>query len=443
MGPKTLKFLAAGGDHSPFLRALSGRRILGVNPPVFDFAWFDLWSKPVGLLSLMGWLRSRGNRVELIDCLYEARTAPRTFGRWKVAREPLRKPGPLAHIPRRYWRFGLGEEAFRRRLADVEPPDLVLVTGAMTYWYPGVRSVIRALKEAFPSVPLLLGGAYARLCPEHALSSGADLVQTEPLPLSLGGPAMDLYDRPEYGVLITSWGCPMHCSYCAARVLWGAFRERPMEEVLKDLGEQMGLLSMTDLAFYDDALLVNPERRFYPLCAHIRGHFPKLRLHTPNGLHVARLDERCCSELFETGFRTIRLSLEGVDAYTRGQSAEKAGARDYERAVCNLLRAGYVEEDIETYILVGLPGQDLRDVERAVDFVLALGGYPKLAEFSPIPGSLLFGEALRLTPEIGKEPLLQNNTLYAPYVARTMAPESLQSLRDRARRRSPDGMEDG
>ena len=55
------------GDISEALTSLKGATVLGINPPVYDFAWFDLWSKPAGLLSLMHNLRRRGNDIHLID----------------------------------------------------------------------------------------------------------------------------------------------------------------------------------------------------------------------------------------------------------------------------------------------------------------------------------------------------------------------------------------
>ncbi|MDR3229875.1 MAG: radical SAM protein [Synergistaceae bacterium] len=421
------------GDISPALRNWRGARVLGINPSVYDFAWFDLWSKPVGLLALLRFLRSGGNEVYLVDCLYEARTEPLTFGRWRVERERVEKPGPYRNIPRRYYRFGLSGAALRERLGARPGPDVIFVTSAMTYWYRGVFEAIETARAVFPDVPVVLGGTYARLCPEHAARSGADFVQTRPLScLPLGSPAMDLYDAPSCGVLLTSRGCPMRCDYCAARRLWPEFEQRPLRDVFADLSAQMSLPTVTDMAFYDDALLINRERHFYPLCRHIRERYPGLRLHTPNGLHVAQLDDECCRTLFRTGFRTIRLSLEGTDDFTGRASSGKATVSDYARAVASLLRAGYGHDAIETYILAGLPGQDAANVRASIDTVRSLGGRPKLAEFSPIPGTPLYEDALRLTPGISDEPLLHNNTIYAQYASKTLSPDGLQSLKDLA-----------
>ena len=40
---------------------IKGKNILGVNPPVTDFAFFDLWSKPMGFLYLLEKMRELGN----------------------------------------------------------------------------------------------------------------------------------------------------------------------------------------------------------------------------------------------------------------------------------------------------------------------------------------------------------------------------------------------
>jgi radical SAM superfamily enzyme YgiQ (UPF0313 family) len=424
------------GDVSRALQNLKGATVLGINPPVYDFSWFDLWSKPVGLLCLLQTLRHAGNTVHLVDCLYEGHTKPLDFGRWKVERLLVEKPEPYKDIPRRYYRFGLNGTALQRRLASCPVPDVIFVTSAMTYWYKGVFEVIEAVREVFPGVPEVLGGIYARLCPRHAAGSGADFIQTEPFPRAPhdASPALDLYDAPSYGVLVTSLGCPMHCDYCAARRLWPGFDQRPLECIFTDLAAQMSLSTVTDMAFYDDALLMNKERHFYPLCRHLRERYPKLRLHTPNGLHVAQLDDQCCRTLFRTGFRTIRLSLEGTDDFIGRASSNKVTTSDYQRAVTSLLHAGYGSEQIETYILVGLPGQDISHLRASIQAVNALGARPKLAEFSPIPGTALFEESLGRTPRIADEPLLHNNTIYAQYVAKNLTPEELQSLKDLAKK---------
>ncbi len=420
------------GDFSEVLSGLRGATILGINPPAFDFTFFDFWSKPLGLLFILDALREQGNDIHLVDCIYEGATEPLSFGRVRVERTEVRKPPPFAHIPRRYHRFGMNEEAFLQRLRCLPKPDYILVTSGMTYWYEGVRWCIGHLREIFPSVPLLLGGVYARLCPAHAVRSGADMVQTEPLRLELNGPAMDLYDAPAYGVLMTSFGCPMACEYCASRRLSPSYTERSVGEVLRDAARQFALPGVHHAAFYDDALLINKERRFYPLCETLRTRFPHVQYHTPNGLHVHEIDRRCAEELKRTGFTTIRLSLESTDPGFQRRGSNKTTAEEFQFACAQLVEAGYDIRRVETYILAGLPGQSLRSVEESIRFVQRCGARARLAEYSPVPDTPMFEEVAARMPELRREPLLSNKSVFSTYVAGILAPEAMQSLKNLA-----------
>ena len=415
------------------LFSLAGKKILGVNPPVVDFAFFDLWSKPMGLLYLLGKMRKLGSQVELIDCIHEGAVGVKTCGREKIGSVELEKPAVYAGIRRKYHRFGLSEEAFRLRLREAASPDCVFLTSVMTYWYPGVRWAIDVIKSELPGTPVYLGGIYARLCPEHAASLGADFLVTENWTPDVTHPAMDLYEKLPYGVTMTSFGCPLHCKYCASHVLWPAYRRRPAAEVLDEIDLQ-ARLGAQDFAFYDDALLLEKERYFYPLCAELtRRYGGRPAFHTPNGLHVRQIDEKCANALRAANFRTIRLSLESIDPKIAGDSSGKVARGEYAAAVKYLRAAGYTRADCETYILLGLPGQSTESVRDTIKFVQDHGGVPKLAEFSPIPGTESFEEAAAKMPALRTEPLLQNNSVYSSWLAHEISPETLQELKDLAR----------
>jgi len=423
------------GDYSSFLKNLCHKKILGVNPPIFDFAFFDLWAKPLGLLYILDYLRELGNDVTLIDCIYEGRDKPKTFGRYKTQRTRVEKPEAYRGIPRRFYQFGITKEAFEERLSEVKNPDLILVTSGMTYWYLGVRWCIHIIKRRFPDTPLLLGGIYAQLCPDHAQTCGVDGVQTTYLDFPLRQPALDLYESPDYGVTITSIGCPMRCKYCASGKLWPQYGKRFIDEVIDEVSFQAGISSVKDMAFYDDALLMDKERHFYPLCERLKEGFSDLRFHTSNGLHVREIDELCARYLFKTGFKTIRLSFEGTDPAVQRASSDKVCNSQYVKAVENLLNAGYCLEDLETYILVGLPGQSYESVKKAILFVKSLGATVKLAEYSPIPGTAMFEECAKNFPQLRTEPLYQNNTAYCGYMTPNITQNQLQELKDLANSR--------
>ena len=92
--------------------------ILLINPWIHDFSAYDLWYKPLGLLSLASLLRRNGAQITFIDCLHPDETAMgpephrampkrKPSGEGFYAAEGIPKPPPLKSIPRNYHRFGI------------------------------------------------------------------------------------------------------------------------------------------------------------------------------------------------------------------------------------------------------------------------------------------------------------------------------------------------
>jgi hypothetical protein len=122
--------------------------VLLVNPWIYDFAAHNLWIEPLGLLTIAAALRDNGWAVTVIDCLapHPGTPRPRPDGSGKFLKTVLDRPDPVAHIPRRYGRYGLPFDQFDAALAATPIPDLVLVASGMTYWYPGVVEAIRRVR---------------------------------------------------------------------------------------------------------------------------------------------------------------------------------------------------------------------------------------------------------------------------------------------------------
>ena len=416
--------------------SLTGQKIIGINPPVYDFSFADLWSKPMGLLYLLEKLKRNGNEVFLLDSIHEGSSQIKTYGRARIDSVEINKPPVYQGIKRRYHRFGLGTEEIRKKLLAIGKPDVVFLTSLMTYWYGGVKEIIDLTREIFDDTPIILGGIYAKLCPKHTETLAADYIVTDNWLPDVPYPAMNLYENITYGVTMTSFGCPLSCEYCASNILWPTFYKRNIAEVLGEI-EMQNNLGATDFAFYDDALLLNKEAYSYPLFEKISAFYKSsIRLHTPNGLHVREIDAKCAEMLKSTNFVTLRLSLESIDTEIARTGSDKVKWNEYESAVKNLLNVGYSTNDCETYILLGLPGQRLKSVKDTIRFVRDCGGKPKLAEFSPIPGTVTFAHAVKEIPALATEPLLHNNSVYSSWISKNMEPEELQELKDLASRKA-------
>ncbi|MCL4503375.1 MAG: cobalamin-dependent protein [Deltaproteobacteria bacterium] len=408
--------------------------ILLINPWIYDFAAYDYFARPLGLLYLAGWLRAQGFAVHLLDCLDVPHSRPGPGGTGRYPKEIVPTPAPLSDIPRRYGRYGLTEVDFRSRLSRLPRPDVILVTSLMTYWYPGVTTAIALVREHFPEVPVILGGIYASLCPDHArANSGADLVLPGPwetgLPPHLAGlglgrpsvpdsldalpyPALDLLAQLSYIPILASRGCPLDCDYCASKLLQPAFRPRHPHAVAAELRHWQDHLGLQDVAFYDDALLINAPDHLLVILEELLRQGCTLRYHTPNGLHARLITREVAGWLKRAGFAALRLGVE-TTALGEDRADRKLQAGELEAALACLREAGFPPKAIGVYLLAGLPGQDETVVAASIHRVKQLGATPVLAYYSPIPGTTLWRRACECSRyDLAAEPLCHNNSLF-------------------------------
>ena len=452
--------------------------MLLIAPYIHDFAAYDLWLKPLGLLYVAAASEEAGYEVRVVNCLdrlhpaassIRGRAGPRDDrgGRGKLSYEVIPKPERLNVVPRPYKRYGIPVEAFRAQLADGPPPDVIGVGSMMTYWCGGVAETVAMARGVYPDVPLILGGVYATLQPEHAREhAGADFVLEGPgeekfidlLRDEIGGdagggtrpgllrPAYHLLAKLDSVSMLTSYGCPFSCAYCASGVLRPGFFQRPAPAVVDEIAYYARDMSITDIAFYDDALLANADGHIKPILREIAAMGLRVRFHTPNGLHANMMDEELAALMRDAGFETVRLSAESVDAARLKDSCLKVTPEGFETAVSNLFSAGYTVGDIEAYVLMGAPGQPVEEVESTMRFVHETGAVIRLADFSPIPRTPYFDSAVEAYGLDPGEPLLQNSSvlphlvpgLREQYQGLKAASKSLNSaLTNRARERLP------
>ena len=156
-------------------------RFLLINPWIYDFAAYDFWSKPLGLLKLASLLIENNLDVDFIDCLDTShiKNLPHDLkpqkrkdtGRGTFLKERIEKPPKLKDVPRFYSRYGLTPQMFRDKISNLSRPDAILITSFMTYWYPGIIDLIKIIREYFKEVPIILGGIYPTLCEDHSKSN--------------------------------------------------------------------------------------------------------------------------------------------------------------------------------------------------------------------------------------------------------------------------------
>jgi len=297
---------------------------------------------------------------------------------------------------------------------------------------------VKILRQIYPDIPIILGGIYASLMPEHAkevvkpdyIIEGPGECQVLPLlkeilnhPAEINAefrnlddypyPAFDLVPNLRYICIMTSRGCPFNCSFCAQKHVAAKFIQRNPDRVVEEIIYHLQNYKLRDFAFYDDALFINKEHHIKVILRKIIDIKLSVRFHTPNGLFSRDIDEELAHLLFQANFKTIRLSFETSNEGRRKDMNYKISNIGMQMAVNNLVKAGYSATDLEAYVIMGLPDQNLDEILKSIIFVNNLGVKVRLASFSPIPKTRDFNRAVKsgiISENI--DPLLTNKTIF-------------------------------
>ena len=172
---------------------------------------------PIGLLKIAAYLKTKNINVELI----------------RFEEDKDEDYGQTTLIPT--------EDDFK--------PDLICVTSIFTYWSKYVKNAVFHYKNKFKDVPILVGGVYASLMPDHCkkYTKCTDVIEG-PIPEAENLiPDYSLVDV-DYQIIHTSRGCIRKCGFCGTYIIepdW-VCKKSIKDEIIKK-----------KLIFYDNNLLAN------------------------------------------------------------------------------------------------------------------------------------------------------------------------------------------
>jgi len=403
------------------------QKILLVNPPIYDFAAYDFWLKPYGMLSAAGNLRGKADfkLFDYLDRMHPFATRQKhlesdQWGRGRFYCEQIPNPACLEAIPRYFRRFGLPRNMFEEFLSREGTFDFVFIQTTMTYWYKGVEEVIEDVRKVWPQTKIILGGNYVTLCSSHAEKLEADFLvltnELEPLWKYIGispdlkQPALwEAYEKLNVGVLKLTEGCPFKCTYCSVPKVYSQFKTRPLGHALAELG-LLCQLGVENIAFYDDALLFEHQKVLIPFLNEVVKRGIKVNFHSPNALNARFITRELAELMVRAGFKTFYLGFESASQQWQKRTGSKVFSDELEQASQYLIEAGAEPTSITAYQILGHPHIDIQQLEASMHFVNSLGIRGMLADFSPIPGTP-DGEYCRRWVDMD-EPLMHNKTAF-------------------------------
>lgn len=376
---------------------LGFRRALLLNPGVYDAQYWARWSQPAGLLRIATLLKAKGYHVDLIDCM-------ETDAKGKVRKSQRKVEGlsykQIGDTKKHLWHFGLQWDEVEERLRLLDPPDEVWIGSIMTYWWESTRDAVALVKHVFPNATVIVGGIYPTLAPEHAQERlGADIIfKGELSEASHRWTDLDLYRTPPtYAILTTSRGCPWECNYCAARALNNGsnkMRQRTPEDVLEEIEHKMTHYGIKHFGFYEDnALALRGHLQSILELIIERGH--KLHLYAPEGFETRLLNEDLLRLMKRAGFRKVHLPFETLKWDTNvSWNRRHASTASFEAALDAAIKAGFKPrtEEINAFVLFGLPDDNLEDILDNVVYVHHMVGSIIPMLFTPVPGTNVYKE---------------------------------------------------
>ena len=408
-----------------------------INPWIYDFAAYDFWLKPYGLLLIAGKLQALGYKIAYIDLLdpfhpeLPKKPKRRSYGTGHFFKTPFPKPVFFSDVPRRFHRYGLPFNTFEKEVSRVKF-KAVLTGCTLTYWYPGLISVLYFFASRYPDIPIFVGGIYVKLCFSHIQKLISECFKNAKIELvnydvdefledikkrfSPSGkgiypdyPAFYLQRKIPYVVIMTSLGCPFNCPYCASKRIYPKFKPRNPEDVFQEILFWHQKFSVVDFAFYDDALLFNFDSHLGVILEKVLTSGIKVRFHTPNAVHARFITKRVAKLLKDSGFETIRIGLERVE----NRFDDKVSIEEFLQATSYLREAGFKPKHLGAYMLYGIPEENFSEVEKGLRFLEKHQVPPYLAEYSPIPGTPFF-ERAKITSRypIEEDPIFHNNSVF-------------------------------
>jgi hypothetical protein len=304
----------------------------------------------------------------------------------------------------------------------------------MTYWIDGLETTVSIINDIFPTTPCVIGGISATVMadilskrfPHIRIFSGPVInnnsvfqtIHPDCVPLSTNGwqPSLvDAYrsiDTLSHGPILSSLGCPMKCSYCASSLLQPRFHFRPHATILHEIETVLKLHTITDFAFFDDALLYQPEKHIMPLLTAIIRTGYRINLHAPNGLHIRWIDTELLQLMKKCGFITLRFGYESSDIRYQKETNAKTSRKLLETKIHCMLSAGFKPREIGIYVMGGLPGQSVSGMQEEVRFVASLNVPVKPVFLAPVPETGLFNYYVKEYPQLQYDPLFHNDTFF-------------------------------
>ncbi|MBU4484994.1 B12-binding domain-containing radical SAM protein [bacterium] len=288
-------------------------------------------------------------------------------------------------------------------------PDIVAISSVTEFYYIASQIAKRCKREL--CVPVILGGNHITLCPQsihknidigiisegeetfcdliNFFSSNKDfkslkkikgivywdddkLIYTKSRKLISNLDKIPIPDRKRWvekiGLphIVTTRGCPFHCSFCSTPNLWKKYREHSPKRVVEELKQIVDDFNPPHIRFFDDIFTLN-KKRLQKILKLMKKEGLTNNMTFGGWSRSDLIDEEIVDILKEMNFFYVAIGIESAtNSILKYLKGPRASIEQHQRAIDLIYNAGM---KVSLSFLIGSPHETREDLEKIYDFI--------------------------------------------------------------------------
>lgn len=189
--------------------------------------------------------------------------------------------------------------------------------------------------------------------------------------------------------IITSRGCPFHCSFCAIHNVWRhTYRMRSAENVLDEITLLYEKYNVRHFGIEDDNFNIS-KKRTVEICKGVIDRGLDVTFRADSGVYLSTCDEETLSIMKRAGFRELYFGIEsGNQEILNTVIFKKIKLKQVGEVARLCKKLGIVSGG---FFMVGIPGETKETMEETVKFAIDSElDRIRIYTFQPFPGSKLY-----------------------------------------------------
>ena len=175
--------------------------------------------------------------------------------------------------------------------------------------------------------------------------------------------SMSIIGYGPYMVLLTSRGCPFHCTYCH-NIMGKTFRARSVENVLEEMRILIDQYHINDFEIIDDISNFDRER-FKQIMRDIIDKGWKVTLSFPNGVRTDLLDEESVHLMRQAGTAEVSIAVETATPRLQKMVKKNLNLDKVKHAIDVCVDEGMY---VRGFFMLGFPTETEQELKATIDF---------------------------------------------------------------------------